>query len=595
MKKLYALMGAVALTGMAFSAQAQTEALPDATIVSGIDGKYMCSEYGVQNIELQYMVDGEAVEIKFVDAKIGYPEWDETKENPYEYVDLTMSYPSEDQTATMTVKGKISSMGGGWLPGPWSTRDAGTETGNSLQITLDEVNFVWPAGEYSITIPAETVVEAEGELKNGQQIISWTMLSEFAYIQDYEIDPRPADSSEGVDGIYTQAQMAEVVFTFPEGEELVYNAGEITYTIEGDYDSESTVLAEEYYTLEDNILTLKLGHLDQGSYNFDIPSGFMTVGDKLFGGKYLSYTIWNGLPAGEVLDGPSALGLYARNIEVYYGQEVFIVENGPKVNVYEGWYDENTEPYMTLPAENVKIVTMVYGEGGGVPDTGDDTESENSGTEISVLYLDIEELLNGKLGDFIVVIPEGLVANEDGQVNPLKEISFTLTQLVEAEPTIETEDGVICLAWEGLSYASNNEGTQPARILSEEGVSTELSFNLYGWEGWGEISYDDVNNVVKVDLNELGELENGNYELIIPEGYLTLSFEDDSLNGINKSIVYVFTYEDGQTSGVKALESSAINHVNGVYNLQGVKVANDASNLPAGLYVIDGKKVLIRK
>lgn len=31
-----------------------------------------------------------------------------------------------------------------------------------------------------------------------------------------------------------------------------------------------------------------------------------------------------------------------------------------------------------------------------------------------------------------------------------------------------------------------------------------------------------------------------------------------------------------------------------VYNMQGIRVAGDASNLPAGLYIIGGKKVLVK-
>lgn len=37
------------------------------------------------------------------------------------------------------------------------------------------------------------------------------------------------------------------------------------------------------------------------------------------------------------------------------------------------------------------------------------------------------------------------------------------------------------------------------------------------------------------------------------------------------------------------------NEAKAVYNLHGVKVAESVDNLPAGIYVVDGKKVVVRK
>lgn len=50
-------------------------------------------------------------------------------------------------------------------------------------------------------------------------------------------------------------------------------------------------------------------------------------------------------------------------------------------------------------------------------------------------------------------------------------------------------------------------------------------------------------------------------------------------------------------SDIRAGETTAARDV---YNMQGVKVADNAdnaaiSNLPAGIYLIDGKKIVIRK
>ena len=61
---------------------------------------------------------------------------------------------------------------------------------------------------------------------------------------------------------------------------------------------------------------------------------------------------------------------------------------------------------------------------------------------------------------------------------------------------------------------------------------------------------------------------------------------------------YIFT--DFQTSGVETLSSEAVNDSCEVYNLQGIKVATlsaaeDINSLPAGIYIVGGKKIAVRK
>lgn len=77
-------------------------------------------------------------------------------------------------------------------------------------------------------------------------------------------------------------------------------------------------------------------------------------------------------------------------------------------------------------------------------------------------------------------------------------------------------------------------------------------------------------------------------------GFMTYEY-DEWYN--NKLWSYVFT--DFKTSGITAAEVVKVEN-NDVYNLQGLKVASNASaeeinNLPAGIYIINGKKVAIRK
>jgi hypothetical protein len=47
-------------------------------------------------------------------------------------------------------------------------------------------------------------------------------------------------------------------------------------------------------------------------------------------------------------------------------------------------------------------------------------------------------------------------------------------------------------------------------------------------------------------------------------------------------------------SGVNTVVADKVAEDNAVYNLMGVKVGTDTSNLPAGIYVSSGKKIVIR-
>ena len=66
----------------------------------------------------------------------------------------------------------------------------------------------------------------------------------------------------------------------------------------------------------------------------------------------------------------------------------------------------------------------------------------------------------------------------------------------------------------------------------------------------------------------------------------------DLFPGGDDEVYFNIVVAAGETSGIDALGADAVNAP--VYNLQGVKVANDANSLPAGLYLINGKKVLVK-
>lgn len=537
--------------------------LPDATIYSGIAGKYMCSEYGVQAVDFQYIVNGEAQVIDFVDMQIGYEAWDTDMENPIFYTDVELIAPEGN---SQTVRASIYTPSGFDI---LTTRTRSEETeGTTVSVALNSLeDYEWVDGEYSISIPANSFKSENGDVNPAQEI-SWIMLSSYAYCPDSNISPQPADGDQ-ISGVYTQDQLKAVTLSF-DGP-VVYNAGEITY---GD---KNTVLPAENIKFDGNNLVLDLSFLEQGTYGFDIPSGYLIVDGKyFFGGKNFTFTVWNGLPVGQMIQGPAARSQYVNNIELYYGQEISAVGELPALNVYEDWYWEGATPAFTIPASNLSVKEVYF------EPEDEDAEPES----ISVLYIDIVFEFFNKIGTFIIEIPEGIVQNNENQVNPAQQIQFTLAHLAE-DPSGSMSDKVVYLIWEGATYVSVNEDVTPSVILPD-GTREDLT-----WNDWlnpdGQISEVETYNGIAVNLSEIiATAGNGNYELVIPEAYLNI--EIDGTGYINNEVVYPFTVSNGTTE-IETIQPS--NDVETIYNLNGMKV--DRNRITNGIYIINGKKVMIRK
>ena len=71
---------------------------------------------------------------------------------------------------------------------------------------------------------------------------------------------------------------------------------------------------------------------------------------------------------------------------------------------------------------------------------------------------------------------------------------------------------------------------------------------------------------------------------------MILPGEDGTYNFVIKSPLSL-KIEDAEESGVNEIESSASADA-AIYNLQGIRVSGDLRTLPAGIYVVNGKKVV---
>lgn len=562
--------------------------LPQASVISGLVGDYMCAEWSADNIDVQFLNGEEAETISFANPLTGTSEeynWEtgEMDEISYEYINVTLNTPS----GTETIEARINS--GDYGTG-WSATRAGQDSGTILSFQLaDNYDIEWVKGDYSITLPAGAVENADGET-NVAQDIDFKVVTSYVYLPPTAFNPLAQDYDTNVSGLYSAEALKAVTLTFDD--EIVKNYGDVTYS---DANYNDGTLANTNVTIDGQKLILDLSGLAEGTYSFEIPSGFVVIGGAAINATIsFTYTIWNGLPEGQLIQGPASIGQFVNNIELYYGTDIEFANDGPTaIEVYEDWYSEYSEPAFTIPADAISIQEIPYSEGNDEPSTepgeGSDVKT------IQVLYLDIIESFIGKTGKYIIVIPQDYVT--DGtDTNPLQTIEFTLANPISDEPVITISDeAVVSITWESVIYVGRTPGLT-SYLIYPDGTREALS-----WYDWvldnGQISMNDNSDGVDIDLSDL-VTENGDYEVVIPEGFFSLETEED-WGLINNEIVYTFTYENGEYSAIRAIESVDAKAVmTGVYNLQGVRVANSSANinnLPAGLYIIDGKKVLIRK
>ena len=539
--------------------------LGDATFNSGLYGDYLCSQYGVVNPSVQYYVDDAVAELVYVEPETGYYGGD--IKAPYYYVSTYLTVPGVAEP--VKVEATLASTGN---EGIMSLAEE--EVSSTLTFNFDALVIDWIKGEYSLYIPAGVVKSLSGEL-NPAQTLTFNVVTEYAIPSDANFSPMPAGDDST--GLYNSAELEAVTINY--GAELTLNVGDIVYSGNG---KNNAVLDTQYVTVAGEDLILDLSHLEAGTYNFEIPTGYLIVGDNaISGSKGFSYTVWEGLKEGEILQGPAPVAQYVNNIEIYYGEDIeFAVADVPAIGVYEGFYDVFNDPTFYIPATNVSIAEILYSDEAGEPAVGE-IGSDNA-EEIKVLYLDIESVFEGKTGDYTIVIPEGLVKNNDGSLNPLQIIEFKLRAVADIQPEFTLNGEEISILWNGVSYISNYEGVE-AYLEYPDGSKEVIAM-------YDQMSVSGFNTVV-VDL--AGMLtENGAYTLVIPEGYLNLEVGNDMM--INGDVMFQFEYEDGQTSAVNALNSD-VKAVDGVYNLQGVKVGDSLNGLRKGIYIINGKKVFINK
>ena len=569
---------ALALSAMSYSAIA-ADSLGKAVIINPITIEGYLTPYDT-TFELEWQKgDGEAYELTLAD-------------NP------TVSVLLNGKNYNVTVEAGGENTGG-WMP--WDLQADDEEESPVTFVRFDISDALYQAaqdidenlyeysGDVAITIPAGLV--SSSGMKNESQTLK--------YIKALQVGKVSQTPVEQADITYTPQQLSNVVVSF-DGE-LTYIGG--TIEIDG-------VESDLNVKLEGKSLIFDLSFLENGGHNVQVPTGYVTVGDKYTVNEtlYIYYNVFDGLPTAEILMGPGqyvAQG-FIPNVELTWDYTQVSLKGdklGATLTIMDGPADEWGYPSANeIPVETFILATIDKpSDENGTPEIGLNTRDNETG---NVILIELFSLIPADYtGSATLDIPEGVVVDADGNVNPPTTIYFSIYPYEWADAEIEIEDNMIYVGWEGYEVSSP---AIPFFITNSAGDRTELSMAELDWVTFqyvGEVSITDDYTQFEINLEGL-ELADGNYTLWIPGESVALNIwtEDGLESKINKEDYFNFNVTDGELSegwnengSIHGVESEGAETLNGfIYNIKGIKVANDANNLPSGLYIVNGKKILVK-
>lgn len=452
--------------------------------------------------------------------------------------------------------------------------------GNKLIIDFSDeaYNANYPVGDYSITIPEGLVMDEAGNT-NASQIINFI-----------KVNPVAPLSVTPADGMYPADELNEICVTFKEKISFNPYGGQITIREKNDWLSEpiyveSPIISDDGYTLKFDISN----DLERGKvYSINIPELFLILGNYYTNNEiWMEYMNWNGMEPATLISAPEtdAAPPVKPFILTWDYQTITMPGNAPDTKFVcgfpdYGWQDGWT---MNISASEYKLVN--------IDKEGNISFEITNDKPANAVYLDVSEFIKDDIGyRFEIFIPAGLVLNKEGLENPPLNYVFTVRNLW-IDPEITSENGIIKMIWPFAEIVTYNLSDYDPVLIGESGDQFILNFN-FGVPGNGEISllpYDEKG--IAIDLNQLN-LQNGNYTLTIPTGYLVLQDETGEFI-LNDIVIYNFSWLNGDfNSSINSIVTT--DNAYFIYDLRGNIINKDISDLRKGIYIINGRKVFIK-
>lgn len=484
---------------------------------------------------------------------------------------------TQDITALCSVYPGSEPMWGGIVPG---------KPGN-MEISFDPA-YTEP-GTYEITIPAGYVNVNAAGAPNGAIVLTYTVTG--ASFSEPEPIVNPADGSEleSIDTVTIDWGIA-----ISEGHNMggFYSSVTVMKDDEEYYDT----YAEGYIEGDKVLIYFEPEITEAGEYEIIIPDDYVNFTD--YDEPNTEFSIYYTVKAGgeEPEPGP-AEGVDPTAIDPEDGSELeelaLVKITWPRKIINEG------KGSVTLTHDGVTT------------DITDCVESLGSFSGTATTTITFEQPYT-EPGEYKITMPAGFVTLNDALVglgDPNNEIviTYTLPEPKEPapaytyEPEADTEpfetlpkevkvyfgDRTDTLVKSGKGEATLTVGEEaPVEISDKITIDSEEE-----GEGWDlQIFYS-----VTIDLTDYAESE-GNCTIVIPEGYFDMGGISigGSVYNAEPSPEVIIAYIVDSTDGIKGIEDGAEGSYR-IFTINGTLVtSSNPATLGKGLYIINGKKLIIR-
>lgn len=426
---------------------------------------------------------------------------------------------------------------------------------NQLSINLPE-QFNAVPGLYTFTLPANMVKNAKGEV-NIEQNFEYTLV---------EVDGNYTWSlKEG--GNYLAEDLASVSISW-DVEEILPGISSEKVSVVANIEEATPIYPE--VTLSNGALSINLSMLDEGTYTLNIPEGYVWIED----GKTVN-------------EAASLIFTVVSQAEYFTQGAVILPEDGNNyVLELEGltleWND-----ILTMEADAISVQVYVNG---AEPVNVAATLSVDAEAEKTILNVDLSEFED--YGIYNVELAEGLLKDAEGKVN--------MTQSVEINYLAVNDNYTVTPEGGDIKFDALKDGIYIVWSNAKSVVLNETAPAITWANNNSPIYVTEAGTGLWIPG---GELEKGEYTLIIPATKAVITGTDGT-ETLNDEIVVTYKVGDesgnnpggdepeGPSTGVSSLEAEASQ--NGVYNLNGVKVGSSLKGLNPGLYIVNGKKVVIK-
>lgn len=455
--------------------------------------------------------------------------------------------------------------------------------GNMLTVPFSEEAYSagYPNGEYVIDLP-EGIVTTKGGKTNEEQSLTF-----------YKVTPIAPLSVSPADGMYADLTTVTVAFD----DEITLNTtagGNIQIHLANDWLNPPFYIEGDKVRIEGKNLVIDVtGLLPRGKwYQIEVPEAFVLIGKNFCNKPVIAeYMFWNGMEQATIVSAPEVETSedMLPFILTWNYQNIVMPENAPDTEFVCGFPDFGTQSGFRMYI-TPEMYEMIHLEKDGTHVPATEAKPANA------IYLDVAPFTEDWTGyQFEIFFPVGLVFNEEGLDNPPLQYSFTVRQVWPA-PEVTAEDGVVTMLWPRCDWITYGLSEKiPTLYNSDNGETTNLRFTFGGTEE-GEISLlneTSGDHGLEIDLTDL-DLADGNYTLTIPQGYLYL----EGLYGefvMNATEVYHFGWKDGAFTGYDSVETIAAPDADcRIFDLYGRMVGTDRNALGKGIYIINGKKTLVK-